>query len=479
MKRFLYLSIIGFLSILTVNAQNEVDALRYGQTNMQGSARFISMGGAFGALGGDISVMATNPAGIGVYRSSNTGFSFGWNNQNIGTSFNGSNHTVDDVNFKPTNLGFVAAGVAVGNSDWNFINIGFSYTQLMNYNTRFTIDGTNTTSSLLDWEADKLNAGWLSENYSSYYLSGAILYDESNNRYINDYIDAGSIYNLEQTHTFSSIGYAGEYNFAVAGNYLDKLYVGGAIGLQQIRYQQTISHQEIPNNNIALVQFNSEDNLQTKGSGFNLKAGFIYKVNQMFRFGLSAQTPTIFNIKDDYWTNVTTTFTENGSENTWTGKAPSGSYNWEYLSPLKGATSVAFVFGSRGMVSADYEVINYKGMHMSAQDYFFDDENQAIKKVYQTSQNFRLGGEYKLGHLSLRGGFAYLGSPFANNTTNKNAYQLIYSGGLGIVAGDTYFDAAYQYSKSDENYYMYNYSDAMAGLQKSNSSFVLTLGFKF
>ena len=70
MKRLYILTISFFLSLLISNAQNETDALRFSQTFPGGTARTIGMSGAFGAFGGDFSTLSINPAGIGVYRSS-------------------------------------------------------------------------------------------------------------------------------------------------------------------------------------------------------------------------------------------------------------------------------------------------------------------------------------------------------------------------------------------------------------------------
>jgi hypothetical protein len=479
MKKIVYSFFILIFSVAGIQAQNEVDALRYAQLNPVGTARFASMGGAFGALGGDISVLATNPAGLGLFRSSQATLTYGWNNHNITAQFFESNKAVDTYSNKPTNVGFVMAGVAEEQSDWKFINIGFSYTQLKNYDARFTLDAKNTNSSLLDWEAAKLNGGIIAEGNSSYYLSGALIYDTINHSYLNDYQDAGMGYNLEQIHQFYSSGYAGEYNFSVAGNYLDKIYFGGSIGLQQIRYEQTIMHSEVPNYNIALKYFDSYDYFTSKATGFNLKLGFIYKLNQMVRLGASIQTPTVFNVKEDAWTDVYTTYEQDGIIYDGVGEAPINTFNWEYYSPLITAGSVAFVFGNHGMLSVDYELINYSGMRISADDQLFDEENSNIQDFYKTSQNIKLGGEYRLGVLSLRGGFAYLGSPFESVTINSDAYTLVYSGGAGLVAGNAYFDIAYHYTSSNENYLMYNYSGSMVDLKQINSSFLLTLGIKF
>src|SRR5674536_391977 len=74
-----------------VIAQNVDDALRYSQSFYGGTARFMSMGGAFTALGGDISSLSQNPAGLGVFRSSEITLTPQLFHINTAASFNGLN----------------------------------------------------------------------------------------------------------------------------------------------------------------------------------------------------------------------------------------------------------------------------------------------------------------------------------------------------------------------------------------------------
>ena len=67
MKRTLIVLFAMFLGTTLALAQSQADAYRLSQTELTGTARFVSMGGAFGALGGDISVMSYNPAGLAIY----------------------------------------------------------------------------------------------------------------------------------------------------------------------------------------------------------------------------------------------------------------------------------------------------------------------------------------------------------------------------------------------------------------------------
>ena len=69
--------IIAFSCIFAfayAEAQNEIQALRYSQYTLFGTARYQGMGGAMDALGGDFSAASVNPAGLGIYRKSEASF---------------------------------------------------------------------------------------------------------------------------------------------------------------------------------------------------------------------------------------------------------------------------------------------------------------------------------------------------------------------------------------------------------------------
>jgi hypothetical protein len=73
MKKILMTAFL-VLVIPSLHAQDINDALRYAQTDLNGTARFRSMSGAFGALGGDLSSLNINPAGSVVFANSQVGF---------------------------------------------------------------------------------------------------------------------------------------------------------------------------------------------------------------------------------------------------------------------------------------------------------------------------------------------------------------------------------------------------------------------
>ncbi len=479
-KRYLSTLVLALIAICTF-AQNEDDALKFSQFLPSGTARYTAMGGAFGALGADLSVMATNPAGTGIYRKSTVGVSTAWSYHNTKSMFNDAKKEATELSFQLSNLGFVVVNSLSNNSNWKNFNFGFAYNHMNDYNRAISIKGDNNSSSLLDFQTDALNNGLISENDNAYYKADAVYFDTVSNTYINDYQlpQPDGSYGTEQAHQVKTGGYAGEYDFNISGNFRDFLFVGATVGIQNIRYEQVTYHSETPKKDIALHSFNSTDYMYANGNGFNFKLGMMLKITHLVRIGAAIHTPTIYNFNNDYWTDVNATveYTDGIYDNT--GKSPRGYYNWKFSSPARYMLSSAVVLSRLAIISGEVEYIDYSTMNMSASDYFFEEENSNIKSKYKGAFNAKLGVEFRLWILSLRAGAGYFDSPYKSTNTNSEAYKLLLSGGVGINAGNLYFDATYQYVSSSEYYYMYEYKSSKVALENNSHKFMATLGYRF
>ena len=77
----------------TATAQDIYRMESFTSNDLNGTARFVGMGGAMSALGADISVMGTNPAGIGLYRRSDFAATASLTAQPHAEEFNGIGRT--------------------------------------------------------------------------------------------------------------------------------------------------------------------------------------------------------------------------------------------------------------------------------------------------------------------------------------------------------------------------------------------------
>jgi hypothetical protein len=481
------------LSILAsgygVMAQNEVDALRYSFLNFGGTARFMSTAGAFGALGADISTLHTNPGGIGLYKSNEVTFS---SNLFYGkTESNYAGYSIDDYlsNFNIGSVGMVAVLPAKDrtkpNSFQNF-QFGFNMIRNNNFHNQITTMGENTSSSLVDaWneDANGTPVDYLNEYdtylaYDTYLLNPDSL---SGNQYL--YTNAGPIAGVKQMQTIVSEGYMNEWAISLGANFDDKLYFGGTFGFPYLRYYETKSyHEDALSNDLTFDEFKSMsayDYLDVRGHGFNFKFGIIYKPVEFMRLGFAVHTPTNFyHMEEVYSTSVHSSF-DNGDQ--YSAYSPTGYFDYELTTPMRLIGSAAFVIGKYGFISADYEFVDYAtAKFRSSYPEDFYDANNAIKQVYTSTGNLRIGGEFKVDKLSLRGGYAFYGSPFEGNI--NDGARTSYTFGLGFREGYFFADLAGVLMYADEDYYLYTLEsqpDPVVKNHMHNQSYTLTFGVKF
>ena len=77
----IFVSIFVLATAMPVVAQETYENAKIATEDLNGTARYVGMGGAMDALGADISTIGSNPAGIGLFRKSNISASFGFNTQ--------------------------------------------------------------------------------------------------------------------------------------------------------------------------------------------------------------------------------------------------------------------------------------------------------------------------------------------------------------------------------------------------------------
>ena len=150
------LTVAGALAAAAA-ALNQYDALRFLGNDVNGTARFVGMGGAMSALGADLSTISTNHAGIGLYRSNDVTLSFGFNDNKSHSDFSGS--VMDEKRNRASfdQIGFVWSTKIGNKTDLRFLNFAFNYHKLVNFNRQFASKGGLTGNSLTWQMADMIN----------------------------------------------------------------------------------------------------------------------------------------------------------------------------------------------------------------------------------------------------------------------------------------------------------------------------------
>lgn len=486
-------SIVTLITIFTLSgySQGELDALRYSQTFSGGTARSLSMGGAFGALGGDFSSLSINPGGIGVFRGTEISFSPTLFYDKTSSAFSGYSKEDFVYNFNLNHFGFISTYNTNRKEGWVSVSLGAGYNRLNNFNRNIIIEGVNNKNSMLDYfanMADKsqlISGESLFEEYLAWetWLIDTVTGQPTNyETVLSEYGDkTNSTYGQVQRRTINSEGSMGEYVFSFGANYSHKLYLGATFGIQKVRYTERSKHKESdPKDEIRDFDYFVFDQwLETRGTGYTFKIGAIYKPIEMLRIGGAIHLPTFFTLEDDYITEMESGFDDGFVYDT---ISPDLLYRYELNTPFRAVGSFALQLKKKALLSVDYEYIDYSNARLrNGEDgHDFDVENSAITEAYKATHNIRAGFEYKLGHLALRGGYAFYGSPYSSAEINKDASYSSFSGGIGIREKDFFIDFAYVYTTHDEKYFMYAHNSLDPASNNSNTSkFLATFGFRF
>jgi hypothetical protein len=487
MKKILtLLFVIAFIGKL--NAQNEKDVLNLSQYFVGGTARGISMSGAYGALGGDLSSLSINPAGIGVYRSSELVFSPGFTLSNTQSDFHGTSYSDSKNTINLGNIGIVLNSNSNKDIGWVSASFGFAYNKLIDFNKNITITGVNNTSSYLDEFLLYANSGSIDSYYEDLAInSNAIFYSIDDGYYLNDFKDFG--YGQDQRRMINLKGNVGEYVLSFGANYSNNLFLGATLGIQSVDYSEEKIHDEynIPGTQLSSFTFN--DYFSYKGVGYNFKIGAIYKPIDFLRLGFAFHTPTYYSVKSDYSTDMHTWFysaNENKGKDVYSDFTE---YDFKVTSPLKLIFSGALQ-GKLGVLSFDYEYVDYSASKIRGDNDPFTDVNQTIQDIYRVTGNLKIGGELKLDQFALRAGYGYYGSPYNSNHFNKNANTQTYSAGFGYRGENFFIDFGYILFDTKYKYNLYSYEapdsnnnwqvyDERADLESKINRFVVTVGFRF
>jgi long-subunit fatty acid transport protein len=499
MKKLAYIiSIVLFASF--AYAQDMTDALRYSNYQINGTSRSQAMGNAFGSLGGDFTSLSINPAGAAVYRSSEFTFTTGLNNSKADGNYNGSTAFDSDFNVSINNMGYVAAIPTGENSESGLvnINIGMGYNRLGNFNTNYMATGSDMQSSLMKYFTYNANNPLTApENLYPYYEGLAwetymLNFDEQNNEYFNDITDNN--YGQSLRKSTQREGHINEFLFTLAANFNHKFYLGGTFGIHDVYFREDVNIYEYDaNGNIPYFnEFNFGTTLSTSGYGFNFKMGAIYKPSDNLRFGFAFHIPTFYHLDDYYnsYMNSSITYLSDGiTENYKASPEEGGVYDYEIQTPFKYILSGSYIVGKSGLISVDYEILDYSKAKIShgSDGYDFYNENEDINNAYRTTGNLHIGGEYRVNsNVSLRAGYENYGNAFDpnfldNNNQDPDKAISTYSGGIGYKYANFFLDFTYQHVSGQETLKLYPDINAneMVQYDTKQNNMIFTLGLKF
>lgn len=512
---FTALSCLSFLSYKAF-AQDETDALRYSFLSPQGTARSIGIGGALGSIGGDFSALSVNPAGIGVYRSSDFMITPAIRINNVNGTY--INQSTDDnqARFTIGNIGVVFTGTAKGKrydrSAWKSVSFGLGINRMADFNRNTTYTGTNKGPKATSFgEAFVTDAIAHPEDIKGAYgVNTSVPAGIGWQSYLVDTFSDGTFFSpviaatdpnrlsFNQHRTVREHGGINEIVLSLGGNYQEKFMLGATVGLPLVNYTRDMTFEESDASGIDTNYYKSllfRESLSTSGIGVNLKLGFIYKPTDNVRLGVALHTPTYFGLTDVQNRSISTE-TEGmralyGAPGTQTvlnqgSDIPEARFEYGLSTPWRAIFSASGLLGKYGFITADYEYVNYRSarFHYDAA-YAFEEStvNALIKNTYKGASNIRIGAEGRLENLMIRLGFGYYGNPYA---TGKSTERIDVSGGIGYRFETWYLDLGFvhsQYTTEEQPYHVIypsgEYEVPKATLKNSLNNVALTVGWKF
>jgi hypothetical protein len=446
MKNYMLPFFIAFLSFWTLPAQNLDLVHVITQENISGNARFEAMSGAFGALGGNLSAIHTNPGASAVFNANQFGLSTSTQSTANNTSYFGTSTPTENRNSGLNQIGGVLL-LKNNNTEmaWKKIAFGFNAQMQSSYNNTIQISGTNSVNGLdtyfLDYAAGK-DGGVFglgdegtvrgvyqffgeSAGYGFEYQQAFLGYQG----YIFDYFEddglfvSNAIYSsVQHNHKIQTSGDKWDMAFTISGQYNDWLYLGANMNISGIEYRQISSTTESGYDaDSPMHEIYFQNDLYTYGGGVSLQFGAIAKPNKNIRFGASYKSPTWYSLKDEF-----SQFLETQSKD-----ADGNSFNdvidltntvnvyedYTIKTPSELRGSLAYIFGAKGLISFDYTLKSYQNTHIGPNDNdVFIALNDQIDQSWTSTSSYRIGGEYRNGGVSLRAGYHLEESPYSNSS---------------------------------------------------------------
>lgn len=536
-----YYLLAATLFSLPVAAQETYENANLTSTDLNGTARYVGMGGAMEALGADVSTIGSNPAGIGLFRRSQLSVSGGLLMQSNGKEYGDGKKT----NASFDQIGFVYTTRASRGSNLNF---GFNYTKGKNFDFLLNASGKLGNGSQNNQSYLKHVLG--SENYGGFdvrkkddaYIGFASpqanfvswTWNQLDYLYFNtllpDATTAGKFNNyLADSYTFdkASTGYVSNYDFNISGSIQDQFYLGLTFGLKDVHYDSESRYNERLSNGLGDVSV--LDIRRITGTGFDITAGIIVRpiASSPFRIGAYVKTPTWYDLTTSNVTRIDRN-TNTSGKNDW-GKVPN-SYDYKLWTPWKFGLSLGHTVGNYLALGLTYEFEDHSTLDSRINDggYYNDyygtyyetssadkSMNKHTKQALKGVSTLKMGAEYKpTSNLALRLGYNYI-SPKYNKDAQKDptivspgsAYSSStdfvnwdstnrFTFGIGYQINKFNVDLAYQYSMQKGTFYPFStmnfsihdtatgnttsYSNQAVGAKVDNNrgQLLLTVGYR-
>ena len=460
--------------------------------DVNGTSRYVGMGGAMGALGADLSVISDNPAGIGLYRKCDAAITFGVVAPNKANGWSSSdsrtyNERLARASFDQ--VGFVWS-MNMGGDKLKFLNVAVNYQKKGNFNLGFYADNASLGElSQMDQIAELATEGYDTD----YNLAGMAVDNDYLNKdplgYYNSYRGDRSQYTRHQRGSLQS------FDFNLASNISDRVYVGATLGVDNLSYRSWSEYRELNQDaSGSYGDYSLYNDRAIDGSGINAKFGIIVRPveDNPFRFGVTMETPTwyrtksstLFDLTDDV-ANLRTKQIESYLEST-------------IRTPWRGRISLGTTVKKLLAIGMEYEFANYSKTSMGYPSWDWEDPyhsayantkdvamNSLTSKMLRAQHTVKFGVEVNpIDKVSIRVGYNFVSGRYKDNPSfdqynlDSNAMNFqtstdymtlgatnIATFGLGYKYKKFYADLAYKCRIQNAKFYAFDSSFTATGTQ--------------
>lgn len=483
------------------------DALRFGQSDysLGSTARMQAIGGAQISLGGDISSAISNPAGLGFFNKSvftvSPSLNFATSDTRYAIDADGQGFQGIQENFY-NNFNFANIGTVINWNTGRFSDdpfkggsLAISISRANNFRLNRSYEGENDFNSLADALADQsfnIDPNDLDElAYAAYDQYLITPFDDNGNLIYEADFDGFPV----QNESIEERGSHYQMNIAWGGNYDDRFYFGGGMGMQFLNYRQNRIYQEFDFGNKTgddqfipdprLNGFTLEDDLDIRGTGVNFNLGFIARPVPFMTIGASYTSPSFISFSEESfldldadWKAGATSLEGDDLSNIDPYQSALFVSNYSLRTPSKVGLGATLFVGKSGFLSGDLEFVDYGNATINSNDFLTSGDNQVIDNIYASVMNVRVGGEYRIQSFRLRAGYAFLPSPYQNSNLNE---QTAVSFGFGYRTSDYFLDFAIVNRNRNIQYVPYEVfeNQPIVDTEIENTVFTVTWGLNF
>ncbi|MBR1485426.1 MAG: hemin receptor [Prevotella sp.] len=464
MKKYFALAALA-MAIVPAAAQDTYENARVLGNDLNGTARYVGMGGALEALGADISTISTNPAGIGLFRHSTASLSFGAVSQQDVTKFD---------NLSKTNLSFDQVGFVWANQvdDATYVNFGFNYHKSRNFdqilqassqfnrhngqgaslgklafakstkhsdtNGGYDLGYNTNTKTWMGYRNPQENNdyGYPFTQWDYLYTNAYNMDDVNDPQGANIFSEANDYY-FDKAHR----GWIADYDFNLSGNVNDRVFWGLTIGIHSVNYKGYSLYDEmlVNANDQEIGNVMLEDERKIEGNGADVKAGLIFRPfeESPFRIGVSIATPTWYKLKSSNYTTIyNRTYTGEYYEKLlpdnldfwgYDDLRSEDSYEYKYNTPWKFGLSLGHTIDNMLALGASYEYCDYGSastrIYNGSFDYYGEEETNEDRAMNNHTGNtlkgvslLKLGAELRPDpSFAVRLGYNYQSAAYQEN----------------------------------------------------------------